>query len=547
MPDFVRERTIDEYPGVSYPPHPDGLPAPGSLTGPVWLIGIDGATWNLMRPMMERGELPNTAALVSAGSHGVLRSEEPMISPALWATIATGMPRCVHGVVSFLTRVPGQSHAVEVGPPDRRSPALWELVGAAGGSSCVVNWFGSFPAEQIDGIYVTKGFDPRSPQAEQVWPPHQAEALAAAVEPRLLPEEVAAIGRSPHLARTLELDALALATLGAATQIETSDLVAVYFSGLDVVEHLTWRHMEPQSQAFPEDGAPDPTLAGVIPSYYRFIDRALGEIVAMAPPDTTFMVVSDHGQGAIELVEAYHLRFEELLRMIGLVGEAQSPVLVIDELYRHEKTVWLNLAGVEENGTVALADAAAVTEQIKQRLRALRCDHGPPLLTSVRNLQRAAGWQPGDPVLSVRFSSQALLAEHAIDGEQLIDMRSVRMRHGDVSGAHKPEGIIIAAGPAIRSGTELRRANLFNIAPTLLYLLGLPQDNRILSCQPADGGVLVDAILPAVLARHPMAAVAAYPGTDRRHLLRRHLTTSLPEDPTRDESIERLRAIGYVQ
>jgi predicted AlkP superfamily phosphohydrolase/phosphomutase len=547
VPELVREKTIDEYPGISYPAHPGALPAPGTLSGPVWLIGIDGATWDLMRPMMARGELPNTAALVDAGSHGLLRSEPPMISPALWATIATGMPRCVHGVVSFLARVPGNNQAVEIGPPDRRSPALWELVGAAGGSSCVVNWFGSFPAEQIDGIYVAKGFDPRNPQPEQVWPPDQVEALAAAVEPRLLPEEVAAIGRTPHLARTLELDALALATLHAATQNESSDLVAVYFSGLDVVEHLTWRHMEPHTQAFPEDGAPDPALAGVIPAYYRFVDRALGEIVEMAPPDTTFVVVSDHGQGPMELIEAFHLRFDELLRMMGLAGDVKSEVLVIDELYRHEKTVWLNIAGVEEGGTVALADAATVTERIEHRLRALRCDHDPALLASVQNLQRATGWQPGDPVLNVRFSSQALLARHAVDGDQTIDMSPVRVRHGDVSGAHKPEGVIILAGPAIRSGAKLQHANLFNIAPTVLYLLGLPQDDRILTCQPADGGVLVDALLPAVLARRPVAAVAEYPGTDRRHLLRRHLTTSLPEDPTRDESIERLRALGYVQ
>jgi predicted AlkP superfamily phosphohydrolase/phosphomutase len=410
----------------------------------------------------------------------------------------------------------------------------------------VVNWFGSFPAEQIAGIYVAKGFDPTDPQPEQVWPPHQTEALAAAVELRLLSEDVSTIARTSHLARTLELDALALATLRAATRSESSDLVAVYFSGLDVVEHLTWRHMEPQSQAFPEDGAPDPALAGVIPAYYRFVDRALGEIVEMAPPDTTFVVVSDHGQGPMKLIEAFHLRFDELLRMMGLAGDERSEVLVIDELYRHEKTVWLNIADVEENGTVALAAVAAVTDRIEQRLRALRCDHGPPLLASVENRQRAAGWQPGDPVLSVRFSSQALLAEHAIDGDQVIDMSPVRMRHGDVSGAHKPEGVIIMAGPAIRSGTELRQANLFNIAPTVLYLLGLPQDDRILTCQPADGGVLVDAILAAILARHPVAAVAEYPGTDRGHLLRRHLSTS-PKDPNRDESIDRLRALGYVQ
>jgi hypothetical protein len=56
----------------------------------VWIIGLDGADWEILDPMIERGELPNLAKLREDGAYGRLRSEEPMLSPMLWTSIATG-------------------------------------------------------------------------------------------------------------------------------------------------------------------------------------------------------------------------------------------------------------------------------------------------------------------------------------------------------------------------------------------------------------------------------------------------------------------------
>ena len=67
------------------------------------IIGMDGLTWNLLDPMMERGELPNFKALVDQGQGTLLESERPIRSPALWTTIATGQPRSTHGIYDFVT------------------------------------------------------------------------------------------------------------------------------------------------------------------------------------------------------------------------------------------------------------------------------------------------------------------------------------------------------------------------------------------------------------------------------------------------------------
>ena len=548
LPSFPAEKTRAEFPGKSYPAHEGALPRPGSLNGPVWLIGIDGATWDLIEPLAARGLMPHLSRLVEEGAHGVLLSEEPTISPALWATLATGMPRFEHGVGNFLVKLPGRYETVEAGPPDRRSPAVWELVGAAGGRSTVVGWFGSYPAEAIDGTYVSKGFDPRQPGPGQVHPPAAAALLRERVDGEPTRRDLDAIARSDFLRDTLLEDARTLAVFLDLAAEDPPDFAALYLAGTDVVQHVTWRHMDPASQQFPQDGAPDSRLSGVIEGYYRFIDDALGEIARVAPENATLVLVSDHGAGPMRPAEAYHFQLEVLLESLGLMDQERGPTYAIGELYRHDKSIWLNLEGVESQGVVPLDRAGETARKIVDRLDALRTDDGSPVFESVVDHVAGAAWRPGEPALTVRFSPQALVAATIVDDGRTIDFAPVRLRHADVSGAHRPEGILLLHGPGIVPGLLAESATLYQVAPTLLYLLGLPQDGRMIALAPVGGGVLERAIDPSMLARAPVLMVPGYPGTDRSALLRRAADGPADTaDPAQDEALERLRNLGYVR
>lgn len=548
IPGFPPERPESDFPGIPYPETRDPLPRPGSLAGPVWLVGLDGATWDLIRPMAERGELPAFAALMAGGAWGVLRSEEPTISPALWATIATGMPRHVHGITNFRIKVPASYRLVEVGPPDRRSPALWDLVGAAEGTSAVISWFGSFPAEPIRGSYVSKGFDPEKLAEGQVHPEHLAAALAAEARVLMRKGDLEEIGWNEDYRGTLVEDARALAALRVVLSRDRHDFVAVYFAGLDVVQHVAWRHMDPETQAFPEDGPPDPDLAKVIPAYYRYVDHTLGRIREIAPEGTTFVIVSDHGGGPMEREEAFVPDLPPLLEALDLMEGEHGALFTLSAPYRHEKPIWLNLQGVEPSGTIDPEAAPAVARKTVERLAGLRTGTGEPVFASIRDLTAAPGWRPGEPAISVRFSHAVREAAEVIDGGRRIPARVFVSRVPGLSGSHRNEGVLILHGPAIRPGPLAEPANLYQIAPTVLYLLGLPQDSRMLAAAPADGGVIENAIDPSWLQRHPIRMISHYPGTDRSALLRAPANASaLPEDPARDRELEKLRSLGYVR
>jgi len=533
---FPAEPGAESFPGLDYPISDAPLPRPAA-NGPLWLIGIDGASWDLIEPRLER--LPNVAALMARGVHGVLMSEEPTISPALWATIATGQPRFRHGVVNFVVRRPGGYDTVEAGPPDRRSPALWELVGAAGGTSAVISWFGSFPAESIRGSYVSKRFDPENLEPGQVYPPELAERLAGESRVSMRRGDLERIGWTVDLREALVHDARTMAALDVICHDGSPDFVAVYFEGIDIAQHLTWRHMDPDSQAFPEDGEPDADLAGVIPAYYEFVDHLLGRIRDLAPPNTTFVVVSDHGAGPLRREDAYLLPLPTFLETVGIQRPVGGEAFAISELYRHEKRIWLNLEGVEPTGVVPLADARVHAAELRDRLARMRTEDGAPVFGALQLHTEDPSWQPGDPALTVRFSYAARGAARIDDGGRMIDMAQVRLRLPDVSGAHRPEGIVIIAGGPAQGRLE-EPMSLYQVAPTVLHLLGLPQDRRMLRWAPAHGGVL-----SAVAGSGGITMVAGYPGTERGELLR--AARSAPVDPAHEQAIEGLRSLGYIR
>ena len=74
---------------------------PATAQPKVVLIGWDAAKWDVIRPMVEAGQLPNLARLLEEGARGVLRADPPILSPVVWTTIATGFPPSEHGITGF--------------------------------------------------------------------------------------------------------------------------------------------------------------------------------------------------------------------------------------------------------------------------------------------------------------------------------------------------------------------------------------------------------------------------------------------------------------
>ena len=60
------------------------------LTGKAVVLGLDGATWDLLVPLAERGVMPHLARALERGRHGRLQSCLPPYSSPAWMSISTG-------------------------------------------------------------------------------------------------------------------------------------------------------------------------------------------------------------------------------------------------------------------------------------------------------------------------------------------------------------------------------------------------------------------------------------------------------------------------
>jgi predicted AlkP superfamily phosphohydrolase/phosphomutase len=288
--------------------------APAGSGNKVLLIGLDGAEWDLIRPMAEAGELPNLARLMKAGVYGNLRSLEPLAkSPAIWTTIATGKSPEEHGIDSFVDKVGGRPLTQNM----RKVRALWNIFSAVGRKVGVVGWLMSWPAEEVNGFVISDYLQYEAHGSTRMnartYPPGlEQEITPFVVDWERLPWSfVEPFLDTPadtlHLDENLQRLIQPIKWIGAGDvtfarvgeklyRKEHPDFFAVYLRGMDAMGHLYWNYMQPEAVT---PGTLDPEgmkyLKGAERAYYRFTDKLIGPILDAADAHTTILVVSDHG------------------------------------------------------------------------------------------------------------------------------------------------------------------------------------------------------------------------------------------------------------
>lgn len=154
------------------PAHPRGM----------IVLGIDGMDPQIVRRLLDRGELPNLAALMARGGYSELDTTSPPQSPVAWSTFITGEGPEDHGIFDFVHRdafhmspflstskvtppkytIEIGSFAFPIGSPDvkllRRGTAFWQLLEQHGVPATLVKVPANFPpaestrAESMSGM-----------------------------------------------------------------------------------------------------------------------------------------------------------------------------------------------------------------------------------------------------------------------------------------------------------------------------------------------------------------------------------------------------------
>jgi len=545
---------------------------------PIFCIGLDGATFDLIKPFIAQGKLPTLHKLMQQGAWSELRSTVPPVTASAWSSFMTGKNPAAHGLFDFMRRRADSYDLVPVSARERDGKAVWDLIGASGKRVIVMNVPVTWPPAPVNGVLITGMLTPRD-TLHYTYPPELADELRAAIgEYIIYSDEVYSHGRGEIFLRALKHSAEQ--RVRAAEYLlhhYPADFFMLVFPETDTVSHGLWWAYDPTHHE--HDAARAAALRDGILEIYQHIDALLARLLEHLPPSGTVLVMSDHGHGPVRyflyvnnwLAQRGYLRFKpnlaaQLKRVafqLGLTPRFVYSILLALGLGKLRRTldkrragrgllkrwflsfndvdwtrtraysigyigeVHINLKGREPQGIVEPgAEYEHLRDQLIADLRTLTLPDGTSAIETIWKKEEIYHGAHLDEAPDILFLPRNL--ETIAFGDFEFGSNKVLEESFGVSSSHRMNGIFIASGAGIKNTGEFRGAQLIDLAPTILHLLDLPVPNDM------DGRVLTEILTDA--------RAVQYGGTSAGHTTTSEGYTEAEEQ----EVLERLADLGYI-
>lgn len=500
------------------------------------VIGLDGATYRLIRPLLAAGQLPNLARLMAEGVAGELQSTIQPSSEQAWAAFLTGQNNGKHGVFGFQQRRPGSYQFGYVNAASLRAPSLWRILSERGRDVIVVNVPMTYPPEPVRGVLVGGLLTP-GPQSKFTHPDGIYDELVRKCggymidvdteRGRLDDDQLAALAEDGvRMIRLRTCAALHLA------RTRPWDFCMVVYGASDRLAHKFWKYWDVSHPL--HDPAAAQRFGDVLPRIYRELDAAVGQLVeALRDDQTTVFVLSDHGFGPLEKAVYLNRWLTQQGYLVLQAGSVSSPGRqagaamrgVLRRAVRHLDSplvsgaknwaferfpdlkgslyssmafsqidwsrtrayalgtmgnIYFNRRGREPDGIVAPgAEADALAERLMGDLRGLVDPAtGEPVFHEIyrgRDLYRGPAVADAPDVVGVKQSRYHVVTADWQGGEEIVAPLGGALHFvSDQSGQHEMAGVVMAAGSGVPRGQTVEGAHLVDMAATILYALGEP-------------------------------------------------------------------------
>ncbi len=492
----------------------------------VLIIGLDGATPELLDRWVEENKLPYLKQIMEKGVYGKLRSVYPPISPAAWTTFATGYNPGKHGVYDFRdydnTRYSCFADTI-VDSNSFAGKTIWDLVGAAGQKVGVVTVPVTYPAWKVNGFMIS-GYPTPDAGKSFTYPPELGKTIPLVVGDAAFFKSATGhvllneMNRLMHLCTDVSLDLMEKDDYG---------LFIMVVGATDRAHHDWWKYIDPNHPAYDAEEAK--LYGDLILEVYQAADACVGKFLEAIDDDTTVIVMSDHGGGShpkyylntnyvlrtlnllqpsvkasknsglkgafkqfyrtkirrfAYLEKVYRSLPERLKRMAtNLDSQTMMNLDVIDwkhtrayrfPMYPPVEGIMINVAGRQPEGCVRPGEEyEAIRTRILEGVRGLRDPKtGEPIvLEAYRREELYHGERletAPDLILVTQDQYKGGTGIDELISEVPLDVIS------KLSGVHRMDGIILARGPHIRRAAYIDGAGIIDVAPTVLYALGMP-------------------------------------------------------------------------
>jgi predicted AlkP superfamily phosphohydrolase/phosphomutase len=466
----------------------------------VLVLGLDGATLDVINPLIAAGRLPNLARLRAEGVSAPLRSTEPDTTALAWTSCRTGVNPGKHGIFSFWRVV--NYEWIFNNSLDIKVPAVEHILSRQGLRVCTVNVPITYPPQAVNG-YVISGLPTPGPESGFTYPLGLQAGLIAQVgdfDPDgygdlnfSQPTQALQYLYGRHRRRR-EITRRLLAQ-------EPWDYFMVVFTLADKIQHGFWRARE-----LWQAGDPRPLIqrfGPVIDQCYELLDETVGQLLAECGDETRVLVVSDHGFGSCKnevypntwlrqmgymrlkpfhKVQARQVRWERRAGLpvprlvIGAPGRrvAWNKTSAFGSLYVESRSLRLNLKGRYPQGFVTPGQQ---TEKLMQSLAdgllSLKMPDGKPVFQSVippsELYHGPYASQAADLQMRTADPSTRILGKFTVN-ELIYPLDDPRASTGN----HRPLGILFARGPGVQARSLPEIPSIMDIAPTALRWLDQP-------------------------------------------------------------------------
>jgi len=503
-------------------------------------IGLDGATWKIIDPLIAKGKLPHIKRLMDNGVYGILQSDEKMISPSVWTTILTGKNPQKHGILDFMTM-----------QNKLKSKRIWDIFEEYNKTIGIAGFLMTWPPRvKGRGFIIPDHFAPDNSTIpedasfirELTNARHRRRGLTI---PNMMNYFFKALKYNIGFADLMKAlrafldrkrdgkDYLNLfhkeitvfmiflekvfTTLVAASR---PDFSAIYLAGTDVLAHKYWNFFKPE-----DFDDVDPALVKkygqVIPDVYIASDQIIGRILKRYDrlyKDYDVIVVSDHG-----FQTCHEGKFRPSAKIVFLLNK-----IGMKERFNYTKIGHSTIV-------TPRVDSAEQQQQYLRELktevdRIMTIDRKIPIFETeiIENYMKISAqprWKGYQFTDEIHLNGSRLIVEDVLDKGVLI------------TGMHEREGIVIIAGDGIKKGHRISGAEVYDITPTILALNNMPV------AKDMDGKVLKDAFTDEFWQSSSLIYTDSYGAPEYVMFSEKELEIVKENE---DELESRLKSLGYL-
>ncbi len=462
----------------------------------ILLIGLDGATFDLIKPWIDEGSLPNMKGIMDNGVHGELESTVPPLTGPAWSSFMTGKNPGKIGIFDFV------QEGKIITSLSVKEKKIWEILGETEMKSILVNIPLTYPPQKVNGLMIT-GFPTPSEDSEYTYPPELKGEIRKMYslnpDPRGFRED-----EKKFLEDVYDCSKKQFRTVRYLMKNKEWDFFMFVLSGTDFLQHFFWKaDDDPRKERYME----------ILKEYFIHVDGEIGSLLKMADKETNVIVVSDHGFGAT-MERAFYPN--AWLERQGLLKTKRSVRRRVPFLKIYNSVMETPLSGlvrktlkklprstggkITDSSSVIKKDESTVLFNKGQRICIFTINKkiAGKEFESIRNGLIKKITELEDPKNGRKVFKNCWKSEKLYGGDYgrkigdvvgLLNPRyttrtNFEAEFSDINykariTSHKMNGIFMASGPEIKNREiPVEKMKIFDVAPTVLEIMGVnsPKD-----------------------------------------------------------------------